>query len=343
MLQSSNDQQITLPRAKGTCTRYQDLRRLGYSSNFSNRCPIECRLSRMQTEWTCEVYLRLARHTKEIPFGSPITVKSEVEERIRRAQLAILNPSKSHHEFLSSGIRSDRHEVSFSTDLISVRITGRDVDDLSFVDLPGMNLDICENHADATQGSFNQSEMVDGKQTLKRSKALSLVLSRSRAALSCLLSHAKVSSSLPGYNLLTPFSGSRKSGSSSLGKAGRSIRKPYHSCVIITAAPYDDQHSYHAAVLTKPDRIAPGEHSNWMKLLENQQERFKHGWHCVKQSDQQQLDDGISWEDARKNEIQFFENAPHWSSLEEAIKSRLGTEFLTQALGTILFELICAR
>jgi hypothetical protein len=159
----------------------------------------------MQTEWTCEVYLRLARHTKEIPFGSPITVKSEVEERIRRAQLAILNPSKSHIEFLNSGIQPDHHEVSFSRDLISVRITGRDVDDLSFVDLPGMNLDICENHADTIQGSFNQSEMVDGKQTLKRSKALSLALSRSRAALSCLLSHAKVSSSLPGYNLLTFF------------------------------------------------------------------------------------------------------------------------------------------
>jgi hypothetical protein len=80
-----------------------------------------------------------------------------------------------------------------------------------------------------------------------------------------------------------------------------------------------------------------------MKLLENQQERFRHGWHCVKQLDQQQLDGGISWEDARNSEIQFFENAPHWSSLEEAIKYRLGTKFLTQALGAILFELICAR
>jgi hypothetical protein len=80
-----------------------------------------------------------------------------------------------------------------------------------------------------------------------------------------------------------------------------------------------------------------------MRLLENQQEHFKHGWHCVKQPDQEQLDDGISWEDARQNETLFFENAPQWSSLEEAIKSRLGTKFLTQELGTILFELICAR
>jgi hypothetical protein len=122
----------------------------------------------MQVEWTCEVYLRFG--TQEEPFGSPITVKSEVEERIRRAQLAILNPSKSRIEFLNSGIQPDRNDEPFSTNLISVRISGRDVDDLSFVDLPGTNLDICESHADAIQGSLNRHrrELVDEKQTLKR-------------------------------------------------------------------------------------------------------------------------------------------------------------------------------
>jgi len=65
--------------------------------------------------------------------------KSEVEERIRRAQLAILNPSKSMEDFLGTLLpSSDENELSFSTDVVSVRIAGRDVDDLSFVDLPGM-------------------------------------------------------------------------------------------------------------------------------------------------------------------------------------------------------------
>jgi hypothetical protein len=65
--------------------------------------------------------------------------KSEVEERIRRAQLAILNPSKSMEDFLGTLLpSSDWNELSFSTDVVSVRIAGRDVDDLSFVDLPGM-------------------------------------------------------------------------------------------------------------------------------------------------------------------------------------------------------------
>lgn len=76
----------------------------------------------------------------DIPFGDVIIDKSEVEDRIRRAQLAILNPNKSSLEFLGAlGDAGGKitNQMSFSSDLVSVRILGRDVDDLSFVDLPG--------------------------------------------------------------------------------------------------------------------------------------------------------------------------------------------------------------
>ena len=87
------------------------------------------------------MYLRVAHQVAEIPFGSPIKNKSEVEDRIRRAQLAILNPSRKATDFLGNLGHIDAditNEVSFSSDLISVRILGKEVDDLSFVDLPGM-------------------------------------------------------------------------------------------------------------------------------------------------------------------------------------------------------------
>jgi hypothetical protein len=89
------------------------------------------------------VYLRIEGQQTEIRFGSLITDKSDVEDRIRRAQLAILNPSKEPANFLGplgeidSGIKN---EESFSSNVVSVRISGKDVDDLSFVDLPGLNL-----------------------------------------------------------------------------------------------------------------------------------------------------------------------------------------------------------
>ena len=89
------------------------------------------------------MFLRLERHPTEIQFGPLITDKSEVEDRIRRAQLAILNPSKEPSGFLGplgqiDGGIINKNEMSFSSDLVSVRISGREMDDLSFVDLPGV-------------------------------------------------------------------------------------------------------------------------------------------------------------------------------------------------------------
>ena len=77
---------------------------------------------------------------KEICFGPLITEKAEVEDRIRRAQLAVLNPNKPPDDFLGalgdidSGVKN---ENSFTSNVVSVRVSGREMDDLSFVDLPG--------------------------------------------------------------------------------------------------------------------------------------------------------------------------------------------------------------
>ncbi|KIM31731.1 hypothetical protein M408DRAFT_20955 [Serendipita vermifera MAFF 305830] len=274
---------ITLPRAKGTCTR----------------CPIECRLSRSTSSWSCEVYLRVARQVAEIPFGSVITTKADVEDRIRRAQLAILNPSRPASDFLSDLGRSDvetKNEVSFSNDLISVRISGKEVDDLSFVDLPGIIASVRDGGKEADIEQVRNLVM----NFIKKPSCLILLV---------------VSCETDIEN-----QGARR-----------------------LAKQVDRSGKRTIPVLTKPDRIAIGEHSNWLRLLSNEQERFKHGWHCVKQSDQQQLDSGISWNDARQNEIDFFTGTEPWSTLDESIKSRLGTQHLTGALGDILFKLICQR
>jgi len=98
-----------------------------------------------------------------------------------------------------------------------------------------------------------------------------------------------------------------------------------------------------SAVLTKPDRIDVGQHDSWIQLVQNHQEKFKHGWHVVKQSNQQQLEAKISWEEARRNERKFFDETSPWSALDESVRLRLGTGYLTQSLGTILFGLIVKR
>ena len=71
-------------------------------------------------------------------FGDTIYDQSQVEERIRRAQKAILNPSRSSKDFLNNEEEDDLiSELSFSTNCVSLQISGPEVADLSFCDLPG--------------------------------------------------------------------------------------------------------------------------------------------------------------------------------------------------------------
>lgn len=77
---------ISVPRSHGTCTR----------------CPMECRLTNSEEPWRCQILLRREMDetgqrspTKEENFGPLLRDKSELEEMIRRAQLAVLNPGLS--------------------------------------------------------------------------------------------------------------------------------------------------------------------------------------------------------------------------------------------------------
>ena len=67
-----------------------------------------------------------------------------MEERIRRAQRAILNPSTNHSIFLG-GATVEENETSFSRNYISLEIGGRELEDLSFVDLPGLIASVGEH------------------------------------------------------------------------------------------------------------------------------------------------------------------------------------------------------
>lgn len=122
---------ITLPRAAGTCTR----------------CPTECRLSSSSDAWKCVVSLRFTKDAngqllgtaRNERFGDVIVDKAEVEERMRHAQRAILNPSRPSSDFLDMDDEDIyENELSFSTNCVSLQISGPGVADLSFCDLPGL-------------------------------------------------------------------------------------------------------------------------------------------------------------------------------------------------------------
>jgi len=82
---------------------------------------------------------RSFRSRKKIEFGGPILEKFLVTERIRRAQCAILNPSTPPNHFLEASPEAlEERQISFSSNTICLEICGRGIDDLSFVDLPGL-------------------------------------------------------------------------------------------------------------------------------------------------------------------------------------------------------------
>ena len=73
-----------------------------------------------------------------IEFGDPIFDKPLVTERIRRAQSAILNPNIPTRRFLEASLETlEGKQLSFSSNTVCLEISGRDIDDLFFVDLPG--------------------------------------------------------------------------------------------------------------------------------------------------------------------------------------------------------------
>ncbi|KAJ6607333.1 P-loop containing nucleoside triphosphate hydrolase protein [Mycena sp. CBHHK59/15] len=117
---------ITLPRAARTCT-----------SSLSAAPPRAAPL----VPTRLEVHRRVAlHHGQELPKSWPAAQqgldKAELEDRIRRAQRAILNPSKPSRTVLED--EDETPEVSFTTNYISLQISGPEVADLSFVDLPGL-------------------------------------------------------------------------------------------------------------------------------------------------------------------------------------------------------------
>ncbi|KAF8589012.1 hypothetical protein K439DRAFT_1333756 [Ramaria rubella] len=123
---------VTLPRDPGTCTR----------------CPLECRLEYSTDAWSCRIFLRFERdvfgnpleNVVEHDFGPLLTDKNAVEAVLRRAQRAILRPGLDHTLFLRDKDLAIKEppSLSFSSNCVCMRITGPDVPDLYFYDLPGV-------------------------------------------------------------------------------------------------------------------------------------------------------------------------------------------------------------
>jgi hypothetical protein len=106
---------------------------------------MHCRLSRSDEPWKCIVSLNFlssrstaSKKAVTIQFGEIITDRSQLEERIRRAQRAVLSPNTDHTLFLNKPEEEcPPAELTFTTDSVQIEISDRNLTNLSFFDLPG--------------------------------------------------------------------------------------------------------------------------------------------------------------------------------------------------------------
>jgi hypothetical protein len=96
-------------------------------------------------------------------------------------------------------------------------------------------------------------------------------------------------------------------------------------------------------VLTKPDRIPPGEEAIWINKIQRGGKDGGIEYFSVKNPESQDIRNGITYEEARDNEAEFFSRKAPWSDLEWLYKRRLGTDKLTRRLGQVLTDLISRR
>ena len=96
-------------------------------------------------------------------------------------------------------------------------------------------------------------------------------------------------------------------------------------------------------VLTKPDRIPLGEESIWISKIQSGGKDGGVEYYSVKNPESQDIRNGITYEQAREKEAEFFSTKAPWSNLEWLYESRLGTDKLTRRLGQVLSDLISKR
>ncbi|KJZ73789.1 hypothetical protein HIM_06907 [Hirsutella minnesotensis 3608] len=259
---------LELPRSEGTCTR----------------CPLHIRVSR-HSHWSCRVSLR-KDYKYDPPAGQDIQNsnvgdadpfypwkklpatkvtefkvmhdKSEIEEVLRWAQIAILNDNHLPGQYIPGTGRTaievplqraaETTEAKFSPNIVALEIKSPDLPDLSFYDMPG----IFENPADARD---------DYLVSVVRNLTKSYIAHDTAIVICCMPmnSDAENSSTLGLVRRL--------------GAQSRTI-----------------------GVLTKADLLPEGNHDQWLAIMKGQAHKTGHGYFVTSRPQGKELEDLKEWE-----------------------------------------------
>ncbi|TCD68939.1 hypothetical protein EIP91_009329 [Steccherinum ochraceum] len=278
---------IHVPRDAGTCTR----------------CPIECRLTNSSDPWVARVSIRTEYDSQgtrlndihEVSFGDDIVNAQDVELRLRQAQALVLSASRHPDklEFLSKSaddLRNLTHAThQFSRNVVCIDISGPELANLDFVDLPGL----IQNAS---------TEIVSYIENM-------------------------VSSHIQGNSLILiaiPMSDDIE-----------------NQKAVQLAKLVDSDGTRTIGVLTKPDTITTGAVQAkrlWLDVIEGRRHPTKHGYFCTRQPDEDERVSGMSFQEAREVERNFFRSTGTWADSSQP--GRFGTAKLIANLSRLLGDVI---
>ena len=314
--------EIKVPRNTGTCTR----------------CPLEINLlanDKLSSSWNCTItLLRKFAHNRSLPeratkarrlgpwqaqampekfhFAS-ISHKSEVEEVLERAQLATLNIGNSYELYKPGNqLPRDNEKVKFSPNVIQIDISGPELPNLSFFDLPGV---------------INVSEVADEEYLVDLVKNL-----------------VKDYVEKPDCINLLAIPMTDDPANSSASRVIREVKGAEQRTVggesFLNVNSYLQQLTSKFVVITKPDRFQKGESfEQWEQILDGSRFRLGFGYFVVKNNPDTRVDHMT----ARAEEESFFDLEEPWSSTLKAHADRFGTHLLQSALSQKLTAQIRTR
>jgi hypothetical protein len=301
--------EINLPKDMGMCTR----------------APSNIKTSPSPT-WSCTVSLRLDYTfttgkrrvpTKSMPFPpwtdntafSPdsiklfktISEKSELEDVLKWAQIALLNPNQDYRQFIpgsgtvaQNGLKVEyTHEADYSPNIVQIEIFGPRLPALSFYDLPGIFVNPANDE---------QHYLIDTFENLTAK-----YIQHKNALVICALTMATDPAS---------------------SKTSSLIRK-YHA------------QDRTIGVLTKPDLLQKGSNLDFDKILKGDAYKLRRGYFITKQPGATFKPRSTDYHiQARAEEAEYFSSDPRWTGDWLEFKDRCGTPALQTYLSQEFARLI---
>ncbi|KAI0243778.1 hypothetical protein L0F63_000408, partial [Massospora cicadina] len=281
------------------------------SDGTCTRCPMELRLSEGNNEeWKCSISLQFQVDSsghqlakpKEVEFYNGITNIEDVEIMVRRAQKAILNPNKNPSIY---------QDYTFDDSSLESRMKDIKSNELTFT-VNTVCIKIIGSNVNLTL--IDLPGIIRTTENTSESGSIGLV-------------EGMVQSYIKNPRALIIATISCKD-------------EIENQAILSLAKDADPQGERTIGVLTKPDTIEAGCHDTWFQVLNNRRYRLKLGYYIIKNPTKQELDEKVSFKEARERERIFFRANSPWNTASASAKEHMGVDRLSEALSIRLTELI---